>query len=169
MKSIDVLVYKYNGQKHYQWETTLLEHHNDYVLVKGDVGRELIHHTKGKTFICGTKSLEFFSTKEGFTVNIDIHDSGEMEYYCNISLPAECNMEQNIISFVDLDLDLIRDKTGRWKLVDKEEFIENAERMNYSKDTVEFAENSLKELRRKITEEYFPFDDFFEKYADRML
>ncbi|MBW3855149.1 hypothetical protein G5584_14960 [Staphylococcus aureus] len=44
-------------------------------------------------------SVEIFrvlSLTEGFTVNIDISNSGDIEYYCNICLPSKFNLEEKI-------------------------------------------------------------------------
>lgn len=168
MKDIDILVYKYNDDLHYQWKTKLLREEKDYILVYGEVGRQLVHHTKNKIFDCATKSLEFFSLKEGYTVNIDIDDLGNSEYYCNICLPSKFNSDKNTISFIDLDLDLLIDNQGTIKIVDEDEFATHSISMNYSSETIDYAKDSLSKLKNKIIHNEFPFDGFLESHIDQL-
>jgi protein associated with RNAse G/E len=168
MKELDILVYKYNNKLHYEWQTILIKENDNYVLVKGEIGRKLKHYTKGKVFNCPLKSLEFFSLTEGFTVNIDISNSGDIEYYCNICLPSKFNLEEKNLSFIDLDLDLIIDNKGHLKVIDEDEFILNSESMSYPKDIIDLTYKNLENLKKKIRNNEFPFDGFFEKYIEEI-
>jgi len=47
-KNITVSAFKYGGTLHYSWDTQLIEKTETYVLVKGEAGRRLFHHTKNK-------------------------------------------------------------------------------------------------------------------------
>lgn len=168
MKELDILVYKYNNKLHYEWQTILIKENDNYVLVKGEIGRKLKHYTKGKVFNCPLKSLEFFSLTEGFTVNIDISNSGDIEYYCNICLPSKFNLEEKNLSFIDLDLDLIIDNKGHLKVIDEDEFILNSVSMSYPKDIIDLTYKNLENLKKKIRNNEFPFDGFFEKYIEEI-
>lgn len=169
MRKIDILVFKYNRKIHYEWKTVLIKSEKDYVLVKGQLDRKLVHHTKNRVFNCPNKSIEFFSLKEGFTVNIDIDDSGQAEYYCNICLPAEFNSLNNTVSFIDLDLDLLIDNNGNKKVVDEDEFFSNSVAMNYPQETIDYARNSLNKLEKRILHKKFPFDGFFDYHIEQLL
>lgn len=169
MREIDISVYKYNRQIHYEWKTSLIKIDEDYILVKGNSGRKLVHHTKNRVFDCPNRSLEFFSLNEGFTVNIDIDESGQTEYYCNICLPAEFDSIKGTLSFIDLDLDLLIDNSSNRKVVDEDEFISNSITMNYPKETIDYARNSLSNLEKKILSKEFPFDGFFDYYIENSL
>lgn len=169
MKEIAISVYKYNKQIHYEWKTSLIKAEKDYVLVAGNTDRKLIHHTKNRIFNCPNRSIEFFSLSEGFTVNIDIDESGIIEYYCNICLPAEFDSINYTISFIDLDLDLLIDSNGNRKVVDEDEFISNSVIMNYSKETIDYARDSLSKLEKKIIRKEFPFDGFLDYHIENSL
>jgi len=77
-------------------------------------------------------------------VNIDIHPNGELKYYCNITLPSE--YKEKRISFVDLDVDLIKIPGEDWKLIDFDEFKSNSRLLNYPKHILQFVEQSIKIL-----------------------
>lgn len=169
MRKVGISVYKYNKQIHYEWQTFLIKAETDYVLVAGNTDRKLIHHTKNRIFNCPNRSIEFFSLSEGFTVNIDIEESGKTEYYCNICLPAEFDSFKDNVSFIDLDLDLLIDSNGNRKVVDEDEFISNSVTMNYSKATIDFARDSLSKLEEKILRKEFPFDGFLDYHIENSL
>lgn len=114
---------KYDGMLNYEWSTTLLECTCKYLLVKGEANRKLIHHGKGKVFSFENPSIEYFPFNEWFTFSVERAESGKFNYYCNICMPAK--FENNVLSFIDLDFDIIKQPNGEWTVVDQEEFIIN--------------------------------------------
>ncbi|HDR0239170.1 TPA: DUF402 domain-containing protein, partial [Staphylococcus aureus] len=90
------------------------------------------------------------------------------EYYCNICLPSKFNLEEKNLSFIDLDLDLIIDNKGHLKVIDEDEFILNSESMSYPKDIIDLTYKNLENLKKKIRNNEFPFDGFFEKYIEEI-
>ncbi|GAB3059051.1 DUF402 domain-containing protein [Salinicoccus sesuvii] len=162
LETTTISAFKYDGSLHYSWDADIIEKTEDYLLVKGRAGRQLRHYTKKQTYICPTPSLEFFSLKEGFTVNIDIHPDGDLEYYCNIALPSEYKNGQ--IHFVDLDVDFVKMPDADWKLMDYDEFKSNSQLFNYPDHILSFVNQSIEALEEKIKTRVFPFDGFFADY-----
>lgn len=160
-------VYKYGGKLHYEWEASLVEHTETYILLYGKPGRKLIHHSKGKIFEYDTHSIEFYPKNQWFTANIDIHKNGETEYYCNICIPAK--FDKGIISFTDLDIDIVRNKTGQWSIVDEDEFEINSKELGYPTEIIVKAKEALSELLLLIKDNRFPFDGFLEKYNQSVV
>lgn len=163
--TVRVQVVKYDGTPHCEWDTTLLQETPQYILVYGQTGRSLVHHTRQQTFNCATPSLEYYDLQEGYTVNLDFERTGE-RYYCNICLPTERTASG--LRFVDLDLDLIRDTTGQWTVVDEDEFLENQLVFHYPVDIITGAEQMLRRLQDKIQRQAFPFDGFLTGWLDRL-
>ena len=166
-EKVKISVYKYNKKLHYSWDTYLIESTDEYILVRGESGRNLNHYTKNKVFKIPTQSLEYFSLTEGFTVNIDIYPNGDLEYYCNIALPAE--YKDNIIRFIDLDIDIVKRPGEDWKIVDYDEFLSNSRLFKYPDDIVKFAEASTEKLQDKIRENTFPFNGFFDSFIKEIV
>ncbi len=166
-EKVMVLVDKYNQKLHYSWDTYLIESTNEYILVRGEAGRNLNHYTKEKVFKIPTPSLEYFSLTEGFTVNIDIYPDGDLEYYCNIALPAE--YKDNNIRFIDLDIDIVKRPGEDWKIVDYDEFLSNSRLFKYPDDIVKFAEASTEKLQDKIRGNLFPFNGFFDSFIEDIV
>ena len=122
-EQVTIMAYKYGGRLHYEWPTVLIERTSSYTLVYGTPGRPLTHYTKGRIFISQTPSIEFFPSHRWFTVSVDIHSGGRFEYYCNACLPPVA--ANHTISFIDLDLDVVRSPEGVWSVVDQDDFERN--------------------------------------------
>ncbi|MDY0393977.1 DUF402 domain-containing protein [Virgibacillus halophilus] len=105
---VKIKALKYPNLPHYEWEGEILQISSDYVLVKSKPGRQLIHHTKNAVFTINNTSLEYFSLKEWFTAAMEIDEGNIVSYYCNVAKP--CLLNNSVLSFIDLDLDLVRKK-----------------------------------------------------------
>lgn len=102
-----------------------------------------------------------------YTVNLDIYENGDVEYYCNICLPPE--FHKNEIRFIDMDIDVIRSKDGEWSVVDVDEFEDNAKELCYSLEVKDKVQKSLSNLLYRIEQKEFPFNGFFEEYINYLL
>mgnify|MGYP002509215040 CR=1 FL=1 len=71
-------------------------------------------------------------------------------------------ISQFLISFVVVCFMLL---LGLWVFYkQQDEFILNSLSMSYPKDIIDLTYKNLKNLKRKIRNNEFPFDGFFEKY-----
>ncbi|WP_252183332.1 DUF402 domain-containing protein [Rossellomorea vietnamensis] len=120
-------------------------------------GRKLKHYSRDTTFIFDNTSLEYFSLKEGFTVAMEIKNGSIVSYYCNVALPSV--LRGNEISFVDLDLDLVKKQDEQWEVIDEEEFETNSLKYNYPLELKEGAILSLEEMKSKVKNQVFPFNE----------
>ncbi|KEZ50853.1 DUF402 domain-containing protein [Metabacillus indicus] len=153
---ITISALKYPNIIHYEWQGELLKITSEYVLVLCKAGRTLTHHTKGTTFTLPNDSLEFFSLKKGFTVAMEMENREIVSYYCNIAMPSV--FENNHLSFIDLDLDLVKRLNNEWEVLDEDEFEINSYTYNYPPEFKDYVIQSLEELKGKIKREEFPFD-----------
>ncbi|MEJ6949917.1 DUF402 domain-containing protein [Natronospora cellulosivora (SeqCode)] len=163
-KIITVKSYKYNNKKHYQWPVTILEENENYLITKGETGRILTHFTRKKEFIFDKQSIEFFSFKEWFTLAININNQKAESYYCNINRPATWETD-DVLTFVDLDLDLVKNKGEDWKVVDQDEFEENSRKYNYPLELINRTKKELYDLISRVEKKVFPFDGSLLKYV----
>ena len=148
---------KYDGAVNYVWDVLFLEECTPkHVLVLGEPGRKLIHHKRGKTFTFDNPCIEYFPFDEWFTVAIEKVPYKEYFYYCNISMPPR--FTDNNISYIDLDLDLIRRPGEDWQLVDEDEFDENTVKLSYPADLVAQARAAVANLYDLINNKRYPFD-----------
>lgn len=161
MSNIIIKALKYGNISHYEWDTKLIEHNTKYLLVRSEVNRKLIHHTKGKIFTFDKPAIEFFPFEEWFTVSVEKTDSNQLKYYCNIAMPSV--FTNGVCSFIDLDLDIIKNPEGDWTLIDEDEFVVNSKRYNYPKELINRAEEEAKKLKERIYNSKFPFDGWIEE------
>lgn len=164
-QQITIQAMKYGNRQHYKWNTQLLEKTSTYMVVLGEQGRQLHHFTKQKIFTMENWTIEFFSSELWFTVSADVVDGEINQYYCNINQPAQLN--GNVVSFVDLDLDLIR-RNGEWKVVDEDEFESNAVKFSYPDELIQRARQELANLKERIKNRDFPFDGTIERFIERI-
>jgi protein associated with RNAse G/E len=156
-KVIKIRALKFPDILHYEWEGELLRHTADYVLVLCQPGRKLIHHTKNKVFIVNNTSLEFFFLKEWFTVAMEVEDGNVVSAYCNVAKPSVLINDE--ISFIDLDLDYIREKNKEWEVVDEDEFESNSIKYKYPVELKNEAVKALARLKEEVRKGNFPFNN----------
>ncbi|MFC0212489.1 DUF402 domain-containing protein [Paenibacillus chartarius] len=163
--TVTIQAQKYGNRPHYEWNTKLLERMDSYVIVLGEYGRQLQHYTKQKVFTVENWTIEFFSSDLWFTVSADVDVAGGSikQYYCNINMPAR--IQDDIVSFIDLDLDLVQ-RNGEWKVVDEDEFERHAIAYAYPEPLIERARQELSDLQRRIRNNEFPFDGTLERFID---
>lgn len=166
-KLLSVKVYKYNRKLHYEWESKLIEDTEEYTLLCAYPGRKLIHHSKNKILEFNTYSIEFFPKKGWYTINVDVHKNGDIEYYCNIC--EQPIISEEGINFIDLDIDIVRDTNGNWSIVDQDEFLENSILMDYPESLKNQVAETSKHLFNLINNQSFPFDGFIEKQIDKLI
>lgn len=162
---ITVQALKYGNRLHYEWNTLLLEKTKQHIFLLGEYGRKLHHHTKQKVFTVDNWTIEFFSFDSWFTLSADVVGGKIEQYYCNINEPAK--MEGSIVSFVDLDLDLIQ-RNGEWMVVDEDEFESNSVKFGYPDAIKQRAKQELVNLQIRINNKQFPFDGSIERFVDRI-
>ena len=148
---------KHPDRAHYEWSGEWLEQNEEYVMVLCKPGRKLMHHTKNSVFTIDNTSLELFFLKEWFTVAIGIENGRAVSYYCNVAMPSIVTADN--VSFVDLDLDLIKRPGGDWQVVDEDEFAANSITFAYSPELQDKAREALAHLLDRARSGRFPFDD----------
>ena len=76
-------------------------------------------------------------------------------FYCNINLPPV--LDQGVLSYIDLDIDVLVAPDFSYRVVDTEEFEANVIRLNYPPEVQQGAKESLAELLTLIETRQFPF------------
>jgi uncharacterized protein len=77
-------------------------------------------------------------------------------YYCNINMPPQFN--QNVLDYIDLDIDLLVQKNLTFEILDLDEFQDNAKRFQYSDELKIRIQHGLEELLEMVKIRSFPFD-----------
>ncbi|HKP73794.1 MAG TPA: DUF402 domain-containing protein [Pyrinomonadaceae bacterium] len=147
---------KFDGRLHREWEARLLSQSGSLVLVEGAFAEEIRHPLLG-TIAPGTISTEYYWTDRWYSVFRFREPTGALRnYYCNINRPPE--FDGRLLTFVDLDIDVLVAPDFSYRVLDEEEFESNAKRYNYPPDVRERARLALSELVGVIERREFPFD-----------
>lgn len=153
---ITVLTRKYDGTEHRRWAATLLRQEGNLLLLDAKFEEEVRHDLLG-TIELGTLSLEYYWLDRWYNVFRFSSPSGELRnYYCNVNVPP--TLDGAVLSYVDLDIDILVAADLSYRILDLEEFEENAARYGYSDEVKESAHRALSELVNLIEHRQFPFD-----------
>lgn len=144
-----VRVLKYDGTEHRRWAASIVKH-TDLLLVLDAVFDEGIDHALIGTIASGTISTEYYWLDRWYNV-FRFSD----RFYCNVSMPP--NFDGQVLSYVDLDIDVLVKPDFSYQVLDLEDFDENARAYGYPSDVRENAHAALAELVQLIETRSFPF------------
>jgi len=157
MALIEVCSYKYDGLLHRTWDAELLKHDGALVVLDAKFSEEIIHEQLG-TIASGTHSVEYYWLDRWYNVFRFSQPDGQLRsYYCNVNSPPE--FDGATLSYVDLDLDIVVEPDGSYRILDVEDFETNAKRYGYSDEVQANAHRAVAELVTMIETRAFPFAD----------
>lgn len=156
--------YKHNGHLHKTWNNTIyLGDENEYLIFAND--RTIVTEEDGKNWKTKEPAIIFFPKKKWFNIIGQLKKTG-VTFYCNITSPYI--IEDKTIKFIDYDLDLRVFQTGAFKILDRDEYNYNKNKMAYSEKLEEVIKGALTELIEMVRKKEFPFNkDIVEKYYEK--
>lgn len=154
-RTIVVRACKYDGSEHRRWPAQVLREEGSLVVLDAKFPDEIIHELLG-TIAGGTHSVEYYWLDRWYNVFRFAQPNGELRnYYCNINVPP--TFADDTLSYVDLDLDILVSPDFSYKILDVEDFEENAKLYGYSSVVQENARRAVDELLTMIQMRAFPF------------
>lgn len=164
MEKIGHYAYKYDGSFHRYWQNAIkLGETRDYIITATPKGTNVI---EGDGYFWKSRELaiNYFSKDKWFNVIIMFKDN-EIVYYCNLATP--CLIETNSIKYIDYDLDVkYFPKTKQIKILDRNEFKNNAKSYKYPQKIMDIVEQQLEEIQMLMKNEIGPFEPQFAKKWD---
>lgn len=157
--------YKHNGKINSTSDRiTILDIKEDYI-VCGDY-KTTITDSDGSTRKTKEPAIMFFYKDRWFNVLAQFKKQG-LFYYCNIATPYL--IDENIIKYIDYDLDLRVFPDGGFKILDRNEYNYHKKIMHYSDDLDEIIKSELSELIEMKRANKGPFDrilvdNYYKKY-----
>jgi uncharacterized protein len=153
---ITVRACKYDGKEHRRWHARLLERRDSLVVLDARFDSE-IRHTLLGTILPGTLSVEYYWLDRWYNVFRFHEPTGELRsYYCNVNVPP--SFDGRVLSYVDLDIDILVAPDLSFKIVDEDEFETNAAHFDYPAEVRLAARAALREMVDLILARRFPFD-----------
>jgi protein associated with RNAse G/E len=131
------------GKVTYQYEGVLLERGENSIKLEALFDRKDIPF-QDVVFKTGDRFVEYYYSDRWYNI-FEIHDRDDEHikgWYCNIGMPAE--IEDGVVSYVDLALDLWVSADGKQTVLDVDEF----DGLKLDEELRTFALNGLKEVQR---------------------
>jgi uncharacterized protein len=154
---VEVRVSKYDGTDYRRWPAVVTKRDGPLLVLDAVFDQEIEHDLLG-TIASGTISTEYYWLDRWYNVFRFSDQNGRLQsFYCNVSLPPR--FDRRILSYVDLDIDVLVKRDFSFEVLDLEDFDENARAYNYPVDVRENAHAALAELIRLIETRSFPFDE----------
>lgn len=154
--SIHLQALKPNGKPHQSWSSNLILQSGDWIITYSDYATPVRHHTKDLTYVMQHSNLGIFNTKEYYNIFIDFHKDGTFKMlYINVATPAI--LQNNEITWTDLELDVVRLPGKLAELVDEDEFQEAKASGLLPADLADKAEAVAAELMQVVDMGGFPF------------
>ena len=139
--------YKHNGEAYQASEETIILDIKDDYIVCGNYMVD-VKEPEGYTYKTKELAIIYFYKHNWFNCIAQLKSFG-LFYYCNMASPYI--IDENVIKYIDYDLDLRVFPDGAFKVLDRGEYNYHKNKMNYSSelDTVLKAElSNLIELAR---------------------
>lgn len=157
--------YKHNGMIYKTWEkAVVLEIGADYIILGNN--NVLVTKRDGRTWHTKEPAIMFFYKNRWFNIIAQLKKDG-IFYYCNIASPYV--IDNNVIKYIDYDLDLRVFPDGAFKVLDRNEYNYHKKIMKYPRDINYIIKRELTSLIEMKKNNIAPFNQtiinkYFEKY-----
>lgn len=164
--NLELHCYKHNGRiNSVSDKITVLDIKDDYI-VCGDF-KTKITESDGTSHKTKEPAIMFFYKNRWFNILAQLKKNG-LYYYCNIATPYL--IDENVIKYIDYDLDLRVYPDGEYKILDKNEYKYHKKIMHYTDELDLVVKSELQELIKMKEINSFPFDkNVIQEYYNRYL
>jgi protein associated with RNAse G/E len=157
-KAVTVCTYKYDGTEHRQWRAQICRQQDSLIVLDAKFDEEIQHPLLG-TIAPETLSIEYYWLDRWYNIFRFVEPTGGLRnFYCNINVPPV--FENGVLSYVDLDMDILVAPDFSYSILDEDEFAINAARYNYPAEVRRRSMEALEELITLIEKRGFPFSEF---------
>ena len=151
---LEIHCYKHNGTIHRTWNEAIVLSVTKDLLVCGN-DNVLITEKNGRTHKTKETNIIYFYSNKWFNVFAQFKKRG-LYYKCNIATPYL--IDDNVIKFIDYDLDLKVFPDGAFKILDQNEYKYHKKIMKYSEDLDKVLQSELDKLIEMKKNEEGPFN-----------
>jgi uncharacterized protein len=146
---------KHDGRLQRSWPARVARREGSLIVLDAFFAEEVRHALIG-TIEAGTLSTEFFWTDRWYSVfRFEAPDGRLLKFYCNINTPP--TIEPGVLTFVDLDVDVLVEPDYSYEVLDEDEFERHEELYQYPAAYRVNVQEALDELRHLIEYRRFPF------------
>ena len=157
--------YKHDGRLERVSDEAIVLDVNDELIVCGNY-KTKITEDDGRSYKTKEPAILFFYKKRWFNVIAQLKKYG-LFYYCNIATPYL--IENNVIKYIDYDLDLRVFPDGGFRVLDRNEYNYHRKIMHYPQELHIILKSELSSLIEMKRENIGPFSKksiemYYEKY-----
>ncbi len=154
---ITVRVFKYDGTEYRNWSAHVARREAALIVLDAEFEIDIAHHLLGH-IARGTRTIEYYWLDRWYNVFRFLNDGGTTRlYYCNINMPPQ--VESAVLSYVDLDIDILVQPNLSYQVLDRNEFESNARKYGYSDEVKQHARAAVDEVVSLIEIPKFPFSE----------
>src|SRR5438105_4202640 len=152
---ISVRVLKYDRTEYRRWNAKLSQHNGSLLVLDAEFECDVQHDLLGP-IKSGTRTIEYYWLDRWYNIfRFMNHDKATRLYYCNVNMPP--SLKDNVLTYVDLDIDILVQPDFSYQVLDLDEFDSNARRYGYSEEVKGKARAAVGELVSMIESRRFPF------------
>lgn len=150
---IKIHCYKHNGKIHQICdEATVLYNDDDMIIVANNKAK--LTEADGRSYRAKETAILFFYKKHWFNIIGQLKEHG-LFYYCNIATPYL--IDEDIIKYIDYDLDLRVFPDGGFKILDYNEYNYHKKIMKYPNEIQMIIKSELSNLINMKRQNEGPF------------
>ncbi len=151
---LEICSYKHNKKIHKIWEEAIVLDIKDDYMVFGN-NKTTVIESDGSSWKTREPAITYFYKDKWYNVICQFKEKGVF-YYCNIASPFV--IENNVIKYIDYDLDLRVFPDGIFRILDRDEYKYHKKIMHYSKEIDLIVDEELSSLIEKYKTHGIPFD-----------
>jgi uncharacterized protein len=151
-----VRVLKRDGTEYRRWQANLRHREDPLLIFDAEFDVDVSHELLGE-IQRGTRTVEYYWLNRWYNIFRFLDPDGSTRlWYCNVNMPPK--LEDAILSYIDLDIDILVRPDLSYQVMDLDEFEANSNRFGYSADEKAHAHSAVDELVSMIQLAQFPFD-----------
>jgi len=156
-EQITVRVLKHDGAEYRRWQARFARREESLIVLNAEFDSDVSHNLLGE-IKRGTRTVEYYWLDRWYNVFRFLRDDGSTRlFYCNINRPPR--LEGNVLSYVDLEIDILAQADLSYQVLDVEEFEMSARRYGYAEEEKTRAQAAVDELISLIQTRQFPFGE----------
>ncbi|HEY5838004.1 MAG TPA: DUF402 domain-containing protein [Pyrinomonadaceae bacterium] len=164
-QDIIVRVLKYDGTEHRRWSARIASCEGSLIVLDAEFEYDVKHEVLGE-IPRGTRTAEYYWFKRWYNIFRFLEKDGRTRlWYCNINTPP--TLENGVLSYIDLDIDVLVQPDFTYQVLDIEEFEQNAVGFGYGDELRREVQRAISEVTSLIETRQFPFTEIEQPSPER--
>ena len=156
-ETITVRVLKYDGSEYRQWNAQVARRDGSLIVLDAEFNIHVSHELLGE-IKKGTRTAEYYWFNCWYNIFRFLEKDGNTRlWYCNLSTPP--TLEDGVLSYIDLDVDVLVLPDFTFQVLDIDEFEQNAIVFGYPDEVRRAVQRAISEVTSLIETRQFPFTD----------